>query len=145
MTISSRERQRAAERAGHAGFACVLRAEWTKLRTVRAWIISIMVAALATVLLGLLASLATHGHCFPEPGSNACGSVPTGPDGEPVPDRYDFVYHTLAGNGTITGPVTSMTWVIPHPPSPPNPTLVPGLRHRATAGPLDSPNTSPDS
>ncbi len=141
MTISSTERQRAAERAGHAGFACVLRAEWTKLRTVRAWIISIMVAALATVLLGLLASLATHGHCFPEPGSNACGSVPTGPDGEPVTDRYYFVYQPLTGNGSITVRVTSMTGLITYPPSHPNTALVPGLVPWAKAGVLIEPST----
>ena len=37
---------RPAARAGRAGFAHLLRAEWTKFRTVRGWVISVIVAML---------------------------------------------------------------------------------------------------
>ena len=40
--------------AGRDGFAQLLRAEWTKFRTVRGWVIGMVVAALVTVVLGLL-------------------------------------------------------------------------------------------
>ncbi len=44
---------RGSEAAGQDSFAHVLRAEWTKFRTVRGWVIGMVVAALVTVLLGL--------------------------------------------------------------------------------------------
>ena len=37
-------------RAGRDGFAQLLRAEWTKFRTVRGWVIGMVVAALVIVL-----------------------------------------------------------------------------------------------
>ena len=40
-------------RPGRAGFAHLLHAEWTKFRTVRGWVIAVIVAVLVTVLLGL--------------------------------------------------------------------------------------------
>jgi hypothetical protein len=42
--------------AGHGGFGQVLRAEWTKFRTVRGWVIGVTVAPLVTVGLGYLIS-----------------------------------------------------------------------------------------
>src|SRR5262249_61765529 len=41
MTAGPVATQRPGERAGRAGFAPVLRAEWTKFRTVRGWVIGI--------------------------------------------------------------------------------------------------------
>ena len=41
---------------GRDSFACTLRAEWTKFRTVRGWVIGLTVAALVTVLVGLLSA-----------------------------------------------------------------------------------------
>ena len=140
MTISTTEWQRAREQAGHAGFARVLHAEWTKFRTVRGWMIGMIVAALVTVLLGLLAALATHGHCFPAPGQACAGGPPTGPDGEPVSDNYYFVYQPLTGNGSITVRVTSMTGLITYPEAHPD-SIVPGVEPWAKAGVLIEPST----
>jgi ABC-type transport system involved in multi-copper enzyme maturation permease subunit len=140
MTISTTERQSVGERARQAGFARVLHAEWTKFRTVRRWLISVIVAALVTVLLGLLASLATHGHCLPAPGE-VCGGPPMGPDGEQVSDSYYFVYQPLTGNGSITVRVTSMTGLITYPEAHPDTAIVPGVEPWAKAGVLIEPST----
>ena len=42
----------ASQRRAADGFGRLLRAEWTKFRTVRGWVIGIVVAALVTVGLG---------------------------------------------------------------------------------------------
>src|SRR6202011_3550641 len=44
---------------GRDGFAQVLRAEWTKFRTVRGWVIGMVVAVLVTAGIGLFAAGAT--------------------------------------------------------------------------------------
>ncbi len=104
---------------GRDGFAQLIRAEWTKLRTVRGWIIGAIIAALITMGLGWFAGFG---------GSSSCGSVgggparsgrscaPTfteGPGGEPVTDNFYFVRQPLAGNGSITVRVTSLTGELP--------------------------------
>jgi len=94
-------------RAGHDGFGRLLRAEWTKFRTVRGWMIGLVVAALVTVGVGLLA----HDSCSNANGT-AC-SLPLGPGGEAVADSFYFVHQPLAGNGSITVRVTSLTGQIP--------------------------------
>jgi hypothetical protein len=82
------------------GFALLLRAELTKFRTVPAWMIALCAAAVVFVLLSFLSALASRA---PVP------AVPTGPGGEAVSDTYMFVHQTLAGDGTLTARVTSLT------------------------------------
>jgi hypothetical protein len=41
--------ERSRIRAGHDGFGRLLHAEWTKFRTVRGWMIAMVIAALVTV------------------------------------------------------------------------------------------------
>jgi ABC-type transport system involved in multi-copper enzyme maturation permease subunit len=90
--------------AGHGGFGQVLRAEWTKFRTVRGWVIGVIVAPLVTVGLGYLVSSGIG--C--SQGPHHC-SAPVGPGGESVTDSFYFVHQTLRGNGSITARVTSLT------------------------------------
>ncbi|MDX6332827.1 MAG: hypothetical protein QOG05_167, partial [Streptosporangiaceae bacterium] len=52
-----------ASRAGCEGFGGLLHAEWTKFRTVRGWVIGMAVAAMVTVLVGLLAAAGGMGSC----------------------------------------------------------------------------------
>jgi ABC-type transport system involved in multi-copper enzyme maturation permease subunit len=110
MSATTQAPQHTAARVGHDSFATTLRAEWTKFRTVRGWVIGMAVAALVTVLLGLLAA---------EGGSSSCNGGPchfsnsTGPGGEAVTDSFSFVHQPLAGNGSITVRVTSLAGLLP--------------------------------
>src|SRR5262249_56693352 len=63
MTAGPVAPQRPGERAGRAGFAPVLRAEWTKFRTVRGWVIGMAAAALVTGLGGVLAAPGPRASC----------------------------------------------------------------------------------
>ncbi|HEX3815375.1 MAG TPA: ABC transporter permease subunit [Mycobacteriales bacterium] len=95
--------------AGHTGFAQLVHAEWTKFRTVRGWLIGLFVAALLMVLLGVFTASGSHaGICI----NNKCTGMPPlllGPEGGPVNDDFTFVHQPLAGNGSITVRVTSLT------------------------------------
>jgi ABC-type transport system involved in multi-copper enzyme maturation permease subunit len=98
--------------AGQDSFAHVLRAEWTKFRTVRGWVIGMVVAGLLTVLVGFLSAAGSQTGCGPSGG--ACHFVvPLGPSGEAVTDSFYFVHRPLAGNGSITARVTSLTGELP--------------------------------
>jgi len=84
----------------NARFTDLLHAEWTKFRTVRAWMIALCAAAVVFVVLSFLSAFESH---YAEP------SVPTGPGGEAVADTYMFVHQALAGDGTLTARVTTFT------------------------------------
>ncbi len=96
---------------GHDGFAQLLRAEWTKFRTVRGWVIGTLVGALLIVGLGVLTGANSICSSQPDPNgpSTACPAPPTGPGGEWVNDSLYFVRQPLAGNGSLTVRVTSLT------------------------------------
>ncbi|MEW9528244.1 hypothetical protein [Microbispora sp. NPDC049125] len=110
-------------RSGPGGPARVLRAEWTKFRTVRAWVIAMTAGALVIVLLGLLSASGSHASCASGPIETVCPAVPVGPGGEAVEDKFYFVHRTLAGNGGITARATSMTGRIR------KPDVTPGIRN----------------
>jgi ABC-type transport system involved in multi-copper enzyme maturation permease subunit len=101
---------RSALARGRATFPQLLRAEWVKFRSVRGWVIGMIVAALAIIALGLgphgAGSCGTHG-----PASDCTQTL--GPGGEPVTDSFYFVHQPLAGNGSITVRMTSLTGQIP--------------------------------
>lgn len=101
---------------GGDGFSQLLRAEWTKFRTVRGWVIGMVVAALVTVLLGVLTAVAGTIVCGGGPdnpvsksGAACRQSPPLGPDGEAVSDSFYFVHQPLTGNGSITVRMTSLS------------------------------------
>ena len=95
-----------------SGFGQALRAEWTKLRTVRGWVAGLVVAALVIVLMGLFAAAASNFSCSGPDGKPCAGATPTlGPGGEPVVDAFSFAHRGLAGDGSITARVTSLTTV----------------------------------
>ena len=56
------------QQAGRAGFAQLLHAEWTKLRTLRGWVIAIVIAA---VLIDVVALLVPRGSNQCQAGSGA--------------------------------------------------------------------------
>src|ERR1700730_2347991 len=94
-------------RAGRDGFAQVLRAGWTKFRTVRGWVIGMVVAVLAMLGIGLLIAGGSSSSCQQVGGGPvrtgaACGPTFTvGPDGGPGGERLYFVRPPLTGNGNI--------------------------------------------
>src|SRR5215471_12554306 len=100
---------------GRHGFGQLLRAEWVKFRTVRGWVIAMVVAALVTVFLGIFAAGNLNIGCQNGPNGpvltgRACTPVfPIGPDGEAVVDSYYLAHQTLTGNGSITVRVASLT------------------------------------
>jgi ABC-type transport system involved in multi-copper enzyme maturation permease subunit len=110
MTTTTAAPDRAATRAGHGSFSNLLRAEWTKFRTVRGWVIGMTVAALVTVLIGLLSAAGSHTSC---PGGPCHFLYPVGPGGEAVTDSFYFVHQPLANSGSITARVTSLTGLLP--------------------------------
>jgi hypothetical protein len=89
-----------------------LHAEWTKFRTVRGWVIGML---LVVPLIPLFALLGSQGCAVTQVGapgkviSRGCPSPTLGPGGVPVDDQFYFVHQSLPGNGTITVRVTSLT------------------------------------
>jgi ABC-type transport system involved in multi-copper enzyme maturation permease subunit len=101
--------------AVRSGFGSAVRAEWVKFRSVRGWLIGMVVAGLLVVFVGVfLAANGTIG-CQNGPNSpNLTGKaclppVPIGPGGEAVTDSFYFARQPLTGNGSITIRVTSLT------------------------------------
>jgi len=102
------------------GFGQLLHAEWTKFRTVRGWVIGMILAVLVTAGLGVLIARTTVPSCSSQSSSGqqgpvqhgaACGqpSYTVGSGGVLVQDEFYFVRQPLAGNGSITVRVTSLT------------------------------------
>jgi ABC-type transport system involved in multi-copper enzyme maturation permease subunit len=139
------------ERTGRDGFGRLVHAEWTKLRTVRGWVIGILLAPLLTVAVGFLYSHASCSVTGPNGQSAGCPAPPTGPGGEAVTDTFYFAHQTLAGNGTITVRMTSLTGAY----SPdgsgvsatgtPRGRLKPGVQPWSKAGIMVSASTTPGS
>ncbi len=97
--------------AGRDGFAQLLRAEWTKFRSVRGWVIGLLAGALLIVGLGALtgANSVCSFATAQNPNGEACPAPPTGPGGEWVTDSFYFVRQPRAGNGSLIARVTSLT------------------------------------
>ena len=102
-------------RGGRVSFGQSLRAEWVKFRTVRGWVIGMIVAVLLTVLFGIFAAGNVNIGCQNGPsgpvltGKACTPKYPIGPGGEAVSDSYYLVRQPLAGNGSITVRITSLT------------------------------------
>ena len=96
------------------GFGSLLRAEWIKFRSVRGWVIGMILAALLTIFLGVFAAANASIGCQinggpPKSGKACLPYIPHGPGGEIVTDSFYFVRQPLTGNGTLTAEVTSLT------------------------------------
>jgi hypothetical protein len=147
----------AAPSPGGSDFVDALRAEWTKFRTVRGWVIALTLAAVLLVLFAYLTANGQHtGVCSPGPAGAGtqpqCGAghpdVPVGPDGEAVADSYYLVGRQLRGNGTITARVTSLTGVTSNAPTNAAPSLArtrPGLGAWSKAGVIIADGSHPGS
>ncbi len=78
-----------------------LRAEWTKLWTVRRWAVGLLAAALLSVLFGLLSANGTQDK------TNQRTDLIVGPQGLVVQDSFRFVHGPLTGGGSIVARVAS--------------------------------------
>ena len=99
---------------GGGGFGSLLRAEWIKFRSVRGWVIAMILAALLTIFLGVFTAANAHIGCQinggpPKSGRACLPYIPHGPGGEIVTDSFSFARQPLTGNGSITAEVTSLT------------------------------------
>ncbi len=96
-----------------AGFGWLLRSEWTKFRTVRGWVIGMIIAALLTVFVGLFAAGNGNISCQINGGPSRTGKaclpyVPHGPGGQVVTDSFNFAHQALTGNGSMTVRMTAL-------------------------------------
>jgi ABC-type transport system involved in multi-copper enzyme maturation permease subunit len=147
---------RSESRAARDGFPQLLHAEWTKFRTVRGWVIGLIVAVVVTAGLGMFVAKAARGSCSSQSSGGgpaqvqhgaACTSPFTmGPGGEPVTDNFYFVRQPLAGNGSITVRMTSLTGQLFHSQGPGGPSDGQSeLQPWSKAGIIISGGTSPGS
>lgn len=99
--------------AGSDSFWYLVRAEWTKLRTVRGWMAGLALAAILTVALGMLGPLGSNSSCGQVDSSGATSHTchvtgpPTDAAGQEVEDQSTFVRRTLTGDGSITARLTA--------------------------------------
>ena len=87
----------------------LVQAEWTKFRTVRGWVIAVLITIVAITVFVFLASGGGSRCTAGNGASGACPAQPTGPGGVPVQDVFYFAHQPVTGNGTITVQVTSLT------------------------------------
>ena len=89
-------------------FWYLVHAEWTKFRTVRGWVIAVLVT-IAAITAFVFVAIGVGSSCVGPGGPSACPAQPTGPGGVPVVDAFYFAHQPVTGNGTITVQVTSLT------------------------------------
>jgi ABC-type transport system involved in multi-copper enzyme maturation permease subunit len=143
-TIPARRADAGAEPGpGGRGPGWPVHAEWTKFRTVRGWVIGVILAVLLTVLVGVFAAGSAQIACGSPGGGQHTGKaceprVPVGPGGEAVTDSFFFVHQPLAGNGSITARLTALTGAYAAgnqaPGNGSGPVLTPGLMPWSKAG-----------
>jgi len=143
---------RSSQQPGRDDFAHLLRAEWTKFRTVRGWVMAMAGAALLTVLAVVALAAAASGGQNPAANPAAPAAIgpdnPTvaiGPGGEAVTDDFYFVRQSLDGNGSITARVTSLTSSMLPGEAPPGEATPRGPQPWAKAGIIIKANTTPGS
>jgi hypothetical protein len=104
-------RRDAVIRAGRDGFGHLLHSEWTKFRTVRGWVIGMLLAGLLIIAVnfipgGQCGGMQPNGQI--SPGGPGC-AVTLGPTGQAVTDSFYFVHQPMTANGIITVRAMSMT------------------------------------
>jgi ABC-type transport system involved in multi-copper enzyme maturation permease subunit len=96
---------RSAVPTGRDSFAALLRSEWTKLRSVRRWVLGMFAAVGLTLALSLLTAAGSGTDLNDHPDELG----PIGPDGQRVKDALTFVHQPLTGDGSITARVAELT------------------------------------
>jgi ABC-type transport system involved in multi-copper enzyme maturation permease subunit len=120
----------------------LVHAEWTKFRTVRGWVIAVLVT-IAAIIAFVFVAIGGGSSCVGPGGPSACPAQPTGPGGEPVIDAFYFAHQPVTGNGTITAAVTSLTGHVDVGQAGNGaPQMTPGLEPWSKAGIIMKENTS---
>jgi ABC-type transport system involved in multi-copper enzyme maturation permease subunit len=151
MTTQVTTPYRPAQEEARDGFAQLLRAEWTKFRTVRGWVIGMVVAALVTVALGLLIAGGGSSTCQNSPtgpvlsGAACIPHVPVGPGGQAVTDQFYLARQPLAGRGSITVRVPSLTGLYANGNAAAGQAMTRGLQPWSKAGVIIKASTRPGS
>ena len=114
MTTGTVTPQRSPLTPERESFWHLVHAEWTKFRTVRGWVIAVLLTIVAITAGAFLGADVSGGcgvgHAVSSGASAAaCPAQPTGPGGEPVQDAFYFAHQPVTGNGTITVQMTSLT------------------------------------
>src|SRR5271154_4776577 len=101
MTAAAVAPYRSQATARPESFWYLVHAEWTKFRTVRGWVIAVLVTILAITALAFLFCDISAG-CAVSSGAGGTASAascppapPTGPGGEPVQDAFYFLHQPL--------------------------------------------------
>ena len=97
-------------------FGQTVRAEWTKLRTMRGWLIGLLLAAVLPAGFAFLGRSSCASQTSGPNGrtvTTACPGPAIGPNGEAVQDAFFFVHQPLTGNGSLTVRLTSLTGLYP--------------------------------
>ncbi len=84
-------------------FPGLLLAEWTKLRSVSRWVVTLLAATVLTAGLSVLAASGNRTDI------NQHTDLVSAPDGEPVSDSFYFVHQPVSGDLTLTVRVASLT------------------------------------
>lgn len=84
-----------------SAFARQIHAEWTKLRTVRRWMIALGGAVVLSVMLSAFAASAGRTDANSDP------RIVAGPDGGPVVDAFVFAHQRITGDATVTAHVAA--------------------------------------
>lgn len=138
MTTTTVTPYRSAQSAGRDGFWSVLRAEWTKFRTLRGWLLAALVAAALMAVLPVYLAAAAHGGSVESCTATGCqiegSSVAVGPGGVAVLDSFYLVHQSLSGNGSITAKVTAPTGMGLLPKPKPGSPILPKTQPWAKAG-----------
>src|ERR1700733_7706763 len=123
-------------------FWYLVHAEWTKFRTVRGWVIAVLLTIVAITAFVFVASDVSSS-CVASSGPAACPVQPTGPGGVPVLDAFYFAHQPVTGSGTITVQMTSLTGqVAVGQPRNGAPQMAPGLQPWSKAGIIIKENTT---
>jgi len=147
-TTAYRPPQQTGQRTGRDRFTQLVHAEWTKFRTLHGWLIAIVIAAVLIDVVGVLVPRG-EAQCGSASGAACLAHVPVGPGGEAVNDSYYLAAQPLAGDGSITVQLTSLTGMIGHdggfvaPGGPPPGSMSPGLVPWAKAGIIITASTRP--
>ncbi len=113
MTTQTQTECRSLLAAERHGFWHLVHSEWTKFRTVRGWVVAVLITIVVIPAFAFVSTSRGDG-CATGNGSGtaspvACPAQPTGPGGVPVIDEFYFAHQPVTGNGTITAAVTSLT------------------------------------